>query len=188
MIDAYMRADPWALPAGLLIAIVGFFWAPLLARRIGSSGLVAWLSIVSVGGFLAATLTPTDATLHWGWHAQPSFAWQFPSAHDLASLNASSLNVLAGVPLGLTATVLVVLHRRRPALAFAYALPVFAEFVQWIFPWLGRSGFLLPDVLANWCGVTAGAVSGLAISVALVLTGVSGGTWSRKRSAGARPL
>jgi hypothetical protein len=164
-----MRADPWALPAGLLVAIIGVFWAPLLARRIESSNFFAWLSFVSVGGFLAITLTPTDATLHWGWHAQPSFEWQLPSAHDLASLNTTSLNVLAGIPLGLTATILAVLHKRRLAPVFAYAIPVFAECVQWVFPWLGRSGFLLSDVLANWCGVTAGAVLGLAISVALDL-------------------
>jgi len=155
-----MRGDPWALPVALLAVVAAAAVAWPMARRMKAPVVPVWLFLASVGGFLAATVTPTAEAGQWSRHAASSFAVVFPSPAELHSLNVTSLNVLLGVPLGCASVWLAGEQRRWWPLLAAGTLPFAVEVIQHLLPVLGRSGFLLPDVIDNVVGLAAGGVLG----------------------------
>jgi len=174
-----MRGDPWAVPAALLALVLATAAAWPMARRMKAPVVPVWLFLASVGGFLAATVTPTAGAGQWSRHAASSFAVVFPSPAELHSLNVTSLNVLLGVPLGLAAVLLAGELRRWWPLLTAVTLPLTVEVIQHLLPVLGRSGLLLPDVIDNVIGLAVGGFLG-ALVFGVVL-------WWRRSSRQASP-
>jgi len=159
LIRAFMRGAPWAVPAGVLALVIATAVAWPVARRMRVPVVPVWLFLATVGGFLATTVTPSPAAGHWSWRGVTSFSVVLPSPDSLHSLNDTSVNVLLGLPLGLAAVWLAGECRRWWPLLAAVALPFVVEGAQALLP-LGRSGFQLPDVLANGVVLVAGAVLG----------------------------
>lgn len=171
MIRAFLRGTPWAVPAGVLALVIATAVAWPVVRRLKVRLVPVWLFLTAAGGFLAATVTPSPAAGHWNWRGVTSFAVVLPSPNALHSLNDTSVNVLLGVPLGLAAVWLSGECRRRWPLLVAVALPFLVEAIQALLP-LGRSGFQLPDVIANGIGLVSGGVLGvLVVGVVIWLKG-----------------
>lgn len=159
MIRAFLRGAPWALPAGVLALVIATAVTWPVARRLNVRLFPVWLFVAAAGGFLAATVTPSPGAGHWSWRGVTSFAVVLPSPNALHTLNDTSVNVLLGVPLGLAAVWLSGECRRWWPLLVAVALPFVVEALQALLP-LGRSGFQLPDVIANGIGLVTGGVLG----------------------------
>lgn len=168
MIRAFMRGTPWAVPAGVLALVIATAVAWPVARRMRVPVVPVWLFLATVGGFLAATVTPSPTAGHWNWRGVTSFALVFPSPDALHSLNDTSMNVLLGVPLGLAAVWLAGACRRWWPLLAVVALPFVVEGIQALLP-LGRLGFQLPDVIANGIGLLAGGMLGAVVAGAALL-------------------
>ena len=158
VLEAFFRALPLALP--LMIASVAV--ASVLCRTTGKwlrcGPLAAWLLIAGVGVFAALTLTPTDSSLagYSGGSTSISLTVDWPGIHRLTSMSSETLNMAAGALLGLGGGAVARRTGYVRYVALVLGAPVVAELVQWAFPALGRSGFLMTDVVINWVGVASG--------------------------------
>ena len=168
MLHAALRAEPWTVPGTMVAALLGFVLMRPLAARLGAPRWVVWLLVTTVGGFCALTVTPTGGAISGGFstHVIRSLALTLPSPRDLHTINEVSLNVAAGVPLGVAVLAAAALSRRWWLLPLL-ALPFACELAQGAFPQLGRAGFILGDAINNEVGVAAGVVLAVA---ALALT------------------
>lgn len=159
MLAPAVTATPWALPGAL--AVIGL--SVLLNRRtalaLGSSRAVALLLTTGLGAVLVVTLTPSPDAGFWGRSRTAAFELVLPTPAQLLAVNEVSLNVLLFVPLALAAALLP--RGRRRAVLGVWLLPFTVEGMQYALPALGRSGFLLGDVIANLIGAAAGTVLGL---------------------------
>lgn len=170
-LEPFLRSIPLALPGALVSALVFAVCAPRLGRRLSVHPVIAWFYGTALGGFAALTITPVRAALEGYKQGATYFSTDvsLPSLRDLTSANDVSLNIFAGVALGVAG---VALARSRGAylpLVGVILAPVVVELVQWAVPALGRSGFLLTDVAQNWIGLAVGA------AVALATTSVTPG-------------
>ncbi|MET0820621.1 MAG: hypothetical protein ABWY58_06630 [Aeromicrobium sp.] len=167
-LDPFFRSIPLAAPGAIGCAIAFALVAPLLGRRLGVPPMTAWFFCTALGGFAALTLTPSGSALE-GYrqgstHFSASLVW--PTVEQLTSTNDVSLNVAAGVTLGAAGFVMSRARRHWAPLLIVVVAPVGAEVVQWTVPQLGRSGFLLVDVLDNWIGIAVGTAVAALITVA----------------------
>ncbi len=157
--------------AGVLLVFVPLLFvaavlAGPVARRIGSSRLLAWLALVSIAGILAATLRERDllaqlsdagptscaGCVPFGWLTDPRL-WSRAARIDSAWL----LNVALFIPAGL----LVTLASRRPGrvLVAMAGLALSIEVIQD----LARLGSPDPaDLVANSVGAAIGVGLGIA--------------------------
>lgn len=142
-----------------MCAVVFAICAPWLGRRLRVDRFVAWFYVTTLGGFLALTATPTRSALegHQQGATYLSFDVVLPRVQELSSANDVSLNIVAGVALGLSDAALGLARGSFLPLLGVTVAPVTVEVIQWTVPALGRSGFLLPDVVQNWAGLIAGA-------------------------------
>lgn len=162
--DAFFRAIPWFLPGALLGAMVAAAIAPVLSRRWDSSKLAAWAFLTTGFAFVALTATPSHGELGEYGSTAISLGVMPPSLAELLSVNGTSMNLVAGIGLGLGAAWLSVSSRAKWPLIAALVLPFVAELVQYLVPQLGRSGFLLTDAVINCVGVLLGAAIVLAVA------------------------
>ncbi|WP_156752089.1 VanZ family protein [Mycobacterium sp. ACS1612] len=138
-----------------------------VARRLRTENWIAFLLIMSVGGVLAATITP----LAGGFRGRPPPPGRCdfgriglaPLSHYL-QFGETGLNVILFVPLGLA----VGLLGRSPAtarvLVAVLALPLAIEVIQSLAPMLGR-GCQSRDVIDNLLGLGIGLALGVLLSV-----------------------
>ncbi|RLV51071.1 hypothetical protein D9V37_03895 [Nocardioides mangrovicus] len=161
MIEAFLSATPWAVPATLVSAIV---LVPLVRRS-----LLAYLFWVATAGFLAVTVTPNPGGAS---GRTLSLTPDVPDLHQLLSASdQTGLNAVIAVPMGLLGALWARrLHRWFPLLV-AVVVPPLAEGVQWLVPPLGRVSFFLADVTANWTGVLLGVVGAILVGAATLWAG-----------------
>ena len=158
---------PWFIPGLAITAMIASAIAGRVARRVGTETWIAFLLLTSVGGVLAATLTPVagqfgDPHLPLG-RCDLSRIGPAPLSEYL-HLDEPGLNVVLLVPLGLT----IGLVGRSPAttrlLVLAAALPPAIEATQSLLPMFGR-GCQSADVVDNLLGLGIGFAAGLLLSV-----------------------
>jgi hypothetical protein len=160
-LDPFFRSIPFAAPGAVGCAVVFALTAPLLGRRLGVHPMTAWIFCTALGGFAALTLTQSGSALEGYDQGRTYFstALAWPTVEQLTSVNDVSLNIVAGVVLGAAGLAVVRAHRRWTPVLIVVAAPVGVELVQWTVPRLGRSGFLLVDVIDNWTGIAVGATA-----------------------------
>lgn len=163
--EPFFRSLPLVIPGTVVAAFVLAVLAPYASRRFRVGKTTFWLFGTAVAGFLALTLTPTSSVLD-GYKAGQTYISlhvTLPTVNQLTSINEVSLNVVAGIAIGVTAFLFSRSSGKNGAIYLAVSLPVVAEIVQWVISQLGRSGFLLTDVVQNWLGIAAGVAAGAAI-------------------------
>ncbi len=156
------------LPRSLLAVIVAFGLALVLcgwvARRLGTSRVVAWLLLAAIFVILAATLMPSRSAL------EPGVSGMLPC--DLSRIGPATLatyllvgdptlNVLLFIPLGVVIGQLDGRQHRGQLAAAAALLPLGIELVQALVEPLGRAcegG----DVFDNLAGLAIGLAIGFA--------------------------
>jgi hypothetical protein len=166
---------PGFLPGLLISVVVGAIARRPVARRLGMSGLEAWVLIVSTGAVLAATLPP-------GAEAPTSLIKDGCDTSRLgpAPISAylrfgtTSLNVLLFVPLGWAVTRIGRPRIRAVAVLLAVLLPIAIEVTQLVAAPLGRA-CQVPDVIDNLIGLGIGMALGFGVELAA--------TWWERRAA-----
>jgi glycopeptide antibiotics resistance protein len=153
---------PWFLPGVALAALVGIVVARPLGRLLGTSPVVAWALVVSVGITLAATLTPLGGELELG--AQGGQACDFgriglPPLEEFLRIDDTSLNVALFVPLGVVIGLLPRSGRKLVVLGGAIALPFVIEMAQLLLVALNRA-CQSADVFDNLTGLALGLIAG----------------------------
>lgn len=159
VVESSLRAAPWVLPGALGVALVAWLLRRPLARLFGVGRPHAFALVAAFGLMLVVTLTPSPVEGRWQSERVLDLAITLDRA-DLRTITEASLNILLFVPVGLTASRLPGALARRLLLALAVLAPIGIEIVQYRYPSLGRSGFVLNDVVANWLGLAAGALVG----------------------------
>jgi hypothetical protein len=147
-------AIPWLVPGIALTVVLSVFLARPVGRALGSSAVVGWLGVVSLGLIVSATLTPGAGTVDSAGVCDLSRLGLAPP-RELRRVTETSLNVVLFVPAG--AFVALLPHRGpRASLAIvALLLPFGIEAVQWLVPALGR-GCQSADVVDNVTGTVLG--------------------------------
>ena len=157
-----LGALPLVVPGMFLWAAVAIVASPFLSRFFGASRLHAALLLMALGLVLMATLPPTGATLAGsasnGDACDLSRTTLAPTS-ELLRLNATSLNVLLFVPLGITLGSLPWSRRSLVTVAAAFLLPLAIESFQLLVPVLGR-GCQSADVIDNTMGLVIGLTVG----------------------------
>lgn len=166
VLSAFFRATPWALPLTGLAGVVLLAYTPRLKKWSQLPGPIAWCAAMSVIGFLTVTVTPSPDAGNWGRAQTLSMDISLPIVSDLLTLSSSTLNVWLAVPMGLLVTMAALQSHRYWMLASLVALPLASELIQFALPVLGRSAFLLTDVVSNWLGAALGAFAGTAVWLA----------------------
>jgi glycopeptide antibiotics resistance protein len=149
---------------GLAISIIlALLLGGSVARRLGTTRMVATLLILSLGVVLSATVTPSRDALM----GMP----KIPAGCDLSRVGLApwreyvhvddtSLNVLLFIPLGAFIGVLPRSPYRWPVAVAAIILPFAIEGFQLVVTPLGRA-CQSADVVDNLLGLTLGLVAGL---------------------------
>ena len=166
--DVYFRATPWAIPLTAFAAI----FLVMAARQIGERvELPRWLVIVfgtALAGFFAVTVTPSgpwQSALHSRRISAEGTHFIFPG--EFMHRTEPSLNAWLCVPLGFLAVIAAIRYGKYVVPVLVIAAPVLSEGIQWLLPQLGRSAFLVADVVANWSGLTYGGLAGLAATAVM---------------------
>jgi glycopeptide antibiotics resistance protein len=161
-----------ALP---LVAPGMFLWAavaPFLSRFFGASRLHAALLLMALGLVLVATLPPTGATLAGRGSYEEACdlsRMTFAPFSELLRLNATSLNVLLFIPLGIALGSLPWSRRSVATVAAAFLLSVAIELFQLSVPILGRecqSADIIDNTMGLIIGLTVGASARWLLGVA----------------------
>lgn len=155
-LSVYFRGTPWGLSIVGVAAVVLLLMAPTIGARLRLSAPLAWLTAMSVVGFLSVTVTPTASYRPWGSDWNFSWAYQVPMPTYLFSLNYDSLNIWLAFPMGFFVALCCFRKSSWAPLIIPFGLAVAAELVQVAAPPLGRSAFLLTDVINTWAGVLLG--------------------------------
>lgn len=152
----------WFLPGIALSLIVGVLLARFVARRLGSSPILAGALVVSAGVILAATVTPiSESETPLGAARTCDLSeTRLISLAELATLDDRSLNVILFVPLGVIIGFLPTTRGRWPIIAAAVLLPFAIESFQLVAPGLNR-GCEGSDVVDNLTGLGLGFIAGL---------------------------
>lgn len=143
--------------AAILTATILSGWA---ARRLGTSGTVAWLLLASVGVILAVTLTPSRSAFEHGATGVVTcdLGRVGPAALEIyLRFGDPVLNILLFVPLGMFISQLD--HHRRHLLLAAALLPFAIEVIQAVAVPLDRA-CQGGDVFDNLAGLVAGLALG----------------------------
>lgn len=162
VLAAFFRALPLALPLMIVSVVIASIVCSIVGQRLRCGPLAAWLLIAGFGVFAALTLTPTDSSLagYSGGSTSISLAVDWPGVHRITSMSSESLNLAAGAFLGLGGGAVARSTGLVRYVLCVLAAPVAAELAQWAFPALGRSGFLMTDVVINWVGIGSGLLFG----------------------------
>ena len=166
MLKGFLASVPWFLPGVLVAALVGWLVRRRLAGWLGSSDVIAFLTVLAFGIIMAATLTP---------HRELSLGPEQSAGCDfsrmglapwraLRSLNDTSLNIVLFLPLGIMLALLPRSDRKAGLILAAVALPFTIELVQLVLVPLNRA-CQSADVFDNLTGL----VVGLAIGAVLAL-------------------
>jgi glycopeptide antibiotics resistance protein len=152
-----VNAVAWFVPGVACSIVVSLIVAPLAARTLRTSRLVAWLLVFSFGVILSATATPIQAALDGGGSGRACDLSRigFASLADLFAINDTSLNVLLFVPLGWTLGLIPNTPRQLILALLVLALPFGIEALQLWAPILGR-GCESADVVDNLTGLGLG--------------------------------
>jgi hypothetical protein len=160
---------PWLLPGTVIAILIGTVLAAPVARLLGSRRIVAWLLLVSVGGILAATLTPQRDWHPATWGATgvgtcDTSRIGLPSLDDLLGPTDIAANIVGFVPLGFAIALLPGSRHRAIILAGAVALPFLIELTQLLVTPLNRAcqGW---DVVDNLLGLVIGLAAGLVLAL-----------------------
>lgn len=167
-LEVFFRGTPWAIPLTGLACLLLIPAARPLSRWLRVHAILAWLLCAAIAGYLSVTVTPSNDAGDWSRSQSFSGQVEVLSPRDLMTLTSESLNVWVTVPVGFLAILVAALGGRVQVCAVVVALPALSEGVQYAVPALGRSAFLLTDVVANWAGVILGAVPAALVGVALL--------------------
>lgn len=157
-LEPFFRALPLALPVLGLSVVLAMIIGGRIARRWNVRRAVATSYLMTVGAFLAVTATPSGSALEGystGSRRPMALELVLPAASRFAGPTSDSLNLLAGLVLGL-ASAAVWRAGHRWAVVPAVLLPPAVEILQWLVPGMGRIAFMLSDVVVNWAGVALG--------------------------------
>ena len=149
---------PLFLPALAIWALVSVVLSGRTARALGTSRLVAFLVLVSLGFTLTATLTPTSEAVVG--EVGPGGGCDLrqlglPPLSQLLRPNDVSLNVILFVPLGFALGLLPLARRSIIIIGLAFAVPLLIETLQLVLVDLGR-GCESADVINNMLGLAVG--------------------------------
>lgn len=156
---------PWLLPGAGLSLLLAIAIGPRLAGPLRTSAGPAMFLVVAVGLILAATLTPTQVRLEFGFSGSgvcDLSRFGPPPIREWLSLRDPGLNVLLFIPLGVAIAGLPWTRRTLALAAGAAALPIAIEVVQLAVRTLGR-GCQSGDVFDNVTGLAVGLVIGAVI-------------------------
>lgn len=150
-----MGALPGFLPGVGVSLVAGWLASERVARAVGSSRLLSFVFIASIGVVASATLTPFTGspTPHPG-SCDMSRIGLAP-IHDLLRLGDVSGNVLLFVPLGICLGLLPPSRARALLIAAAMAYPFIIEGTQLVLVPLNRA-CESADVVDNLTGLVAG--------------------------------
>jgi len=158
-VAVFFDATPWALPGTLVGALVMLVAMRPLAERFGVPRAVAWFFGTVVVGYISVTATPSSFSGHWeDGNRVLNLGLTLPSVEELTTINPQSLNILLGGLLGLAVGLFSVEAGRWAPVWCGLGLIVGVEVIQCLLPILGRSGFLLDDVVLNLLGYVPGLV------------------------------
>lgn len=159
-ISPFFAATPWFAPGALASGVVagGIVW---FARRRSAPAVLTWAFLTTVGSYAFLVASPTRAVLEGypGGRTNVGMGIVLPPVSDLTDVTDVTLNVAAGLVLGLLGTWLTRVRLIAWPCVVAVTLPIAAELAQAAVPALGRSGFLLTDVAVAEAGVAMGATS-----------------------------
>lgn len=159
--DPFFHSIPLAAPGAVGCAVAFALVGPWLGPRLGVHPVTAWFFCTMLSGFAALTLTPSRSAIEGlpQGHTHWSTGLALPTPEQLTSVNDVSLNIVAGLALGASGLVMARARRRVAPMLVVVAAPVVVEVVQWAVHQLGRSGFLLTDVVDNGIGILVGAAA-----------------------------
>ena len=164
----FFASVPWFLPGMLVWAPAALLLTPTVADALRSNRLVVFAMLISFGGVVLATLTPTSVALSVG---APQAEWcdldrmALPPLSELLAVHDTLRNVLLFIPLGLTLGLLGRTRRAGAMVIAAYALPFVIETLQLALPGMGR-GCQSADLIDNAIGLTLGLVAGGTLRIA----------------------
>lgn len=157
---------PWFLPALAVTTTIALAICGRVARRLRTTGWIAFLLVASAGAVFAATIPPdgdgfgdgasTLGTCDFGRIGLAPFS-QYLHFGD------TSLNVVLFVPLGLAVGLLARSPSTAVILMAVLALPPAIEAIQSLVPILGR-GCQARDVIDNLLGLGLGLALGMFLS------------------------
>lgn len=155
-----MSTVTWFFPGVGVSIVLGFLFAPAVARALSTGRLVAWLLIVSFGVVLSATLTPIRPGVEVSSVTSNSCDFArigLAPVADLLTFNDISLNILLFVPLGWALGRIPSTPRKLLLVVGALALPFGIETLQLLAPILNRS-CESADVVDNLTGLLLGLI------------------------------
>lgn len=161
---------PWLLPGAAIALIVSVAMSGAVSRVLGARRPIAWVTVLSLGMILAATLTPQSAALAFGAVGTASCDFSrigLAPLHELLRFDETSLNVLLFVPLGASLAFIPRSRLKVVVLIAAIALPFTIETTQLLLPILDRA-CESADVIDNLTGLAIGLAGGV---VARLLAG-----------------
>lgn len=167
MLHPAIDATPWVLPGALTVVALSLVLSRHLARWLGSSAVFAFLLAGAFGSVVVVTVTPSADGGFWGRGRAASFEATLPTLGQLLTVNEISLNVALFLLPAIAAALVRRRTARRTVVALVWVLPLTVETVQYVLPVLGRSGFLLNDMVANMLGVAIGTAAGLLLRTIL---------------------
>ena len=160
-VGAGIPRSPLAVIAAFVLALVLCGW---VARRLGTSRVVAWLLLAAIFVILAATLMPSRSALEPGVSGILTCDLSRIGPASVATyllVDDPTLNVLLFIPLGVLIGQLDRRQHRGPLVVAAAMLPLAIELVQALVVPLGRAcegG----DVFDNLAGLLVGLAIGVA--------------------------
>jgi hypothetical protein len=159
-LSIYFRGTPWSLPIVAVAAVVLLAAAPAAGRRLRVGAILFWLAAMSIVGFLSVTITPTGSWRPWGADWNFSWAYDLPRPGDLLRPDYDTLNIWLALPMGFFVALCAIKRSNPTLVALPFVLAIGAELLQTAIPPMGRSAFLLTDVI-NTC---AGALLGIGLA------------------------
>ena len=165
LITEFFVSVPWFLPGIVVWAPAALMLTPSVAGALRSSRLVVFVMLVSFGGVILATLTPTAVALSGASVQSEACSLQrvgLPPVAELTAAHDTLRNVLLFLPLGFTLGLLARTRRAVALVALAYALPFAIEAFQLVVTSMGR-GCQSADVIDNAIGLTIGLVIGASL-------------------------
>lgn len=154
---------PWLLPGAAIALVVSLVASGAVGRTLQVARPVAWLTVLSLGVILGATMTPQWEAIAYG--AQGSSSCDFSRIglaplRELLRFNEASLNVLMFIPLGVAIGLFPRSRRTAAVVIAAIALPFVIETVQLLLPVLDRA-CESADVVDNLSGLVLGLGGGV---------------------------
>lgn len=169
---------PWFLPGFAVSVVIGYLVRHRAARFLGTSSLLGWAVVVSLGIVVSATLTPLHEGAFEGGTQAAGCDFSrvgLASLEDIIELGDTFLNILLFIPLGVALALLPRSRRKAWLMAVALAFPLVIETTQLIATPLDRA-CQSADVVDNISGLLFGFVVG----------SVTGYLFSRASSASGR--